>query len=192
MPGSNKPRLRTTGATAQSELIRVASGPECQATFIASGFQTAHSYYFYLTTYASRQRRLCLYQCAEETQWFYHAKDLKMLLTEGRKKEKISHLIHIILLYSAYHASIKLYSMKVAGVQCDCKSSQLPTHVSEGGHCFSTLLQVQLYLAEFHQQNANIGVERGVIESANRHDILLQACKSATIYSTIILYYNSP
>ena len=39
MPGSNKPRLRTTGATAQSELIRVASGLKCQATFIASGFQ---------------------------------------------------------------------------------------------------------------------------------------------------------
>ena len=82
--------------------------------------------------------------------------------------------------------------MTVASVQCDCKSSPFPTHVSQGGHCFSTSLQVQLYLAEFHQQNANVGVVRGVIESANRHDILLQAYKSATIYSTIILYYNSP
>ena len=44
MPVFNEPRLRTTGATAHSELIRVASGPEWQATFIASGFQTAHSY----------------------------------------------------------------------------------------------------------------------------------------------------
>ena len=90
---------------------------------------------------------------------------------------------------------IKFYSMKVARVQCDCISSPFPTHVSQGGHCFSTSLQVQLYLAKFHQQNANVGVERGVIESANRHDILLQAYKSATIYSTIILlflYYNSP
>ena len=76
---------------------------------------------------------------------------------------------------------IKFYSMKVAGVQCDCKSSPFPTHVSQGGHCFSTSLQVQLYLAEFHQQNANVGVVRGVVESANRHDILLQAYKSATI-----------
>ena len=100
MPGSNKPRLRTTGATAQSELTRVASGLKCQATFIASGFQTAHSDYFYHTTYADRQRRLCLYQCAEETQWFYHAKDLKMLLTEGRKKEKkITSNSHYIAIY---------------------------------------------------------------------------------------------
>ena len=40
MLGSNKPIMRTTDATAHSELIRVASGPECQATFIALGFKT--------------------------------------------------------------------------------------------------------------------------------------------------------
>ena len=60
-------------------------------------------------------------------------------------------------------------------------SSPFPTHVSQGGHCFSTSLQVQLYLADFHQQNANVGVVRGVIESADRHDISIQAYKSATI-----------
>ena len=76
MPGSNTAILRTTGAIARSELIRVASGPEWQATFIALGLKALNQLHIRQDHIAKTETTLLMPACRRKCwsgQWFYNA-----------------------------------------------------------------------------------------------------------------------